>query len=187
MVTNAALIYRTRIIKQNKLLNSFGDEDIAHLREVVPIQKLGNVTMEESGNAPLQDIIVDNIGRLGENIKVKRAVTVATSSCNMFGIYGHGNPSGSIDNFVYGQYACIVTLRPSSNANKVDISNLARGLAQHVTGMNPKVIDLESESENSEDALLLQEYLLDDTLTVREILSRNEVEIVDFLRYECGE
>lgn len=41
--------------------------------------------------------------------------------------------------------------------------------------------------EVDETVLVNQEFLLDPDLTVREFLVQNSVEVVDFVRFECGE
>jgi len=41
--------------------------------------------------------------------------------------------------------------------------------------------------EVDETTLLNQEFLLDPDLTVREFVIQNNIEVVDFVRFECGE
>ncbi len=41
--------------------------------------------------------------------------------------------------------------------------------------------------EVDEHILVNQEFLLDSDMTVREFLIQNSVEVLDFVRYECGE
>lgn len=57
--------------------------------------------------------------------------------------------------------------------------------------MDPKKIGTPDEepSKNKEDEICLihQEYLLDESITVKEVLEENKLEIVDFKRFECGE
>ncbi|XP_041475519.1 elongation factor Ts, mitochondrial-like [Lytechinus variegatus] len=94
---------------------------------------------------------------------------------------------------------------------------LGRRLSQHVVGMNPLRIgvysppdpeELESKEsaqppdsdptdddapvpssspETETDEMVNQEYLLDPSLTVGELLLQENVEVVDFARFECGE
>lgn len=44
-----------------------------------------------------------------------------------------------------------------------------------------------SAPEVDETSLVNQEFLLDPDLTVRDFLLQNSVEVVDFVRFECGE
>ena len=87
----------------------------------------------------------------------------------------------------------MVALKPKQgDANLESVVHLANKMAQHVVGMNPRVISENiSENDASKDGevnevLLEQEYLLDDSVIVRDLLNREEVEVIDFVRYECG-
>lgn len=57
--------------------------------------------------------------------------------------------------------------------------------------MDPKKIGtaVEEPATNKDDEICLihQEYLLDESITVKEVLEENKLEIVDFKRFECGE
>ncbi len=44
-----------------------------------------------------------------------------------------------------------------------------------------------SSTEVDETVLMNQEFLLDPDLTVRDFLVQNSIEVVDFVRFECGE
>lgn len=44
-----------------------------------------------------------------------------------------------------------------------------------------------AEVEENEPALLLQKFMFNEDLTVKELLEENELEVLDFMRYECGE
>lgn len=43
--------------------------------------------------------------------------------------------------------------------------------------------------ENSDDetCLIFQEYLLDPSFTIEEVLKKNKVEVLDYVRFSCGE
>lgn len=43
------------------------------------------------------------------------------------------------------------------------------------------------DTSDEETVLLNQEFLLDPELTVREFLVQNSLEVIDFVRFECGE
>lgn len=59
------------------------------------------------------------------------------------------------------------------------------------SGMNPGTIGLESdpkaENPDEEKVLVHQEFLSDPEVTVSEVLQREGLSIVDFVRYETGE
>ena len=87
-----------------------------------------------------------------------------------------------------------MALRPKDSTTSLNsVKQLANKVAQHVVGMNPKVIAQDGSGKNdsaldgeTSDVLLEQEYLLDDSLTVKDFLEKEGVEVVDFVRYECG-
>ena len=180
-IAKGALEYKKRIIKQNSKINSFVEEDIAHLREIVPAHDLEDATVD---NQILKDSIVSAVGQLGENIILKRAVTLATPVTNSIAASSHGNISGYTGGFHYGKYAALVVVR---NNKGRDLKSLCTGLAQHVIGMKPMYIDKEPHHPEAELALLNQEYLLDSKITVRSLLEKYDTDIIDFVRYQCGE
>lgn len=57
--------------------------------------------------------------------------------------------------------------------------------------MDPKKIGTEDDepAKNKDDEICLihQEYILDENITVKEVLQENKLEITDFKRFECGE
>ncbi|XP_013083728.2 elongation factor Ts, mitochondrial-like [Biomphalaria glabrata] len=98
----------------------------------------------------------------------------------------------------------------------LSLSDLGSHLCQHIVGMNPRTIgeyiprekkeepveekplgdedEATSDTEGSskvveveDDRLLNQEFLLDTSMTVGELVSLNEVEILQFRRFACGE
>lgn len=68
---------------------------------------------------------------------------------------------------------------PPSPAEDQDVVDELDVLSSMPTRSEPEVDD--------ERILLNQEFLLDPGFTVREFLIQNSVEIVEFVRFECGE
>jgi translation elongation factor EF-Ts len=59
-----------------------------------------------------------------------------------------------------------------------------------VPGLNPQKIGSEDkpfEDMNEESFLIHQEYLLNNSYIVNEILAKNGIEIIDFKRFACRE
>jgi len=54
-------------------------------------------------------------------------------------------------------------------------------------GQEEEDVQFSKSEEVDEHTLVNQEFLLDPDMTVREFLIQNSVEVVDFVRYECGE
>ena len=180
-----ALNFRQRVIKQNALINSMAEQDIAHLREVIPSHDLEDVKLEEQS---VKEKVVSAITQLGENVVLNRAVTIATPKENVIGAYAHGNISGSVGDCLFGKYVALVVLKKGDKATENDdMKKLATGLAQHIVGMRPSFIDKDANDSDAELALLNQEYLLGGSVTVRKLLDRSNAMVIDFVRYQCGE
>ena len=191
-VVNAAMVKRKKIVDQNQKINAFGGQ-LEHLREVIPEHKLRNEELQNGSGETVGESVARTIGKLGENIKITKAVTLTTEVKNVIGSYVHGPFVTSSEGCSMGRFGGVVALKPKKDEATVDsILNLANKLAQHVVGMNPKVIAEDSSAHeaadegDTSDVLLEQEYLLDGSMTVKDLLNREEVEVVDFVRYECG-
>lgn len=130
-------------------------------------------------------------GKLGENMIMKRAAWVTVPSSMFIGSYMHGSqPSGvpSLANMAFGKYGALVMCKPNDNC-KSNVTELGRRLGQHVVGMSPLTMgSLEDESDgDTETRMLAQPFLLEPSLTVGQYLQPHDVEVLDFVRYECGE
>lgn len=191
-VANAAMVKRKKIVDQNQKINALAGE-LEHLREVIPEHKLRNEIIRDGEGETVAETVARTIGKLGENIKINKVVTMTTEVSNVIGNYAHGPFVTSLSGCSLGRYGGIVALKPKQgDANLESVLHLANRLAQHVVGMNPRVIS-EDVSENEAakdgevtDVLLEQEYLLDDSVIVKDLLNREGVEVIDFVRYECG-
>lgn len=191
-VANAAMVKRKKIVDQNQKINAFAGE-LEHLREVIPEHKLKNEQIQNGDGETVADTVARTIGKLGENIKINKAITMTTEASNVIGSYVHGPFVTSLGSCSLGRYGGMVAVKPRQSDADVDsVQRLANRLAQHVVGMNPSVI--EEDGSNNEavkdgeasNVLLEQEYLLDDSIIVKDLLNTEEVEVVDFVRYECG-
>lgn len=90
-----------------------------------------------------------------------------------------------------GKYGAIVAFKSTNNNSEPPI-NIQRNLCQHIVGMKPQkigVLDVDEPNESKDDEICLihQEYLLDPDVTVRDVLVEQNLEIIDFQRFECGE
>lgn len=191
-IANVAVLKRKKIVDQNQKINAFGSQ-LEHLREVIPEHKLRNEKIQNSNGETVGDSVTRTIGKLGENIKINKVVTMTTEETNAIGRYVHGSFVTSSEGCFLGRYGGIVVIKPKHDEVNVDsILNLANKLAQHVVGMNPAVIseqdreNKEAELGDSSNVLLEQDYLLDEKVTVKDLVEKEQVEVVDFVRYECG-
>lgn len=95
-----------------------------------------------------------------------------------------------------GKYGAIIALEPNPPRqdvegdqvkNKDELTQIGKQLAQHIIGMNPLTIEPKNEIVESEPtALLQQQFIFDDELTVSDFLRDENVKIIDFVRVECG-
>lgn len=74
---------------------------------------------------------------------------------------------------------------PEQPAQEVKEAN--EGTVPDDTEDNESGFIAKSNTDVDETALMNQEFLLDPDLTVRDFLVQNSVEVVDFVRFECGE
>ncbi|KAL7753552.1 Elongation factor Ts, mitochondrial [Sorochytrium milnesiophthora] len=156
----------------------------------------------ESGKT-VQDGIVDAIGRLGENISLRRAavvVTAADESPVVVGGYVHGTDAALSANHL-GRVGALVTLRrptaqPASNAadDEEHVRNFAKQLARVVVGFNPA-----DRQAFLDTPFIFRNPLLDAAmaakatggqegqLVVRDALAAIRLDVQDHVRYELGE
>ncbi|XP_030761156.1 elongation factor Ts, mitochondrial [Sitophilus oryzae] len=137
----------------------------------------------------LADKLALVIGSVGENATLKRAVCLKVN--NDVSLEGYAHPSGkSRNNVLLGRLGGIVAIKSQNNSQE-NLEEIAKGLCQHVVGMAPKRIGNPegepAENKDEEDCLIFQEYLLEDGVKIKDFLEENQVEVVDFKRFECGE
>lgn len=65
-------------------------------------------------------------------------------------------------------------------------------LCQHVIGMNPikvgdPTIDEPLDNVDDETIMLYQEFLFNPALSIQQLLQNEQIEILDFVRFEMGE
>ncbi|XP_037740179.1 elongation factor Ts, mitochondrial isoform X2 [Chelonia mydas] len=140
----------------------------------------------------LSDQLALAIGKLGENMAIKRAAWVAVPATYYIGSYVHGalpadNPS--LPNMVLGKYGALVICQASEQSQKSNLADLGRRLGQHVVGMAPlSVGSLEDEpGGDTETKMLAQPFLLDPSITLGQYVQPQGVSVLDFVRFECGE
>ncbi|KAK7810743.1 hypothetical protein U0070_027471 [Myodes glareolus] len=136
----------------------------------------------------LKDHLALAIGKLGENMILKRAAWVKVPSGFYVGSYVHGvTQSPSLHNLVLGKYAALVVCEICEQS--ANLQDVGRRLGQHVVGMAPlSVGSLDDEpGGETETRMLSQPYLLDPSITLGQYVQPQGVSVVDFVRFECGE
>lgn len=133
------------------------------------------------------------IGTVGENASLKRAICYKTPETIHLCAYVHPAPEKSATEgiSVLGKYGAIAAFN-SNNDKTEEILSVHRKICQHIVAMKPEKIgdaevDNPSKNKDDEKCLIHQEFILDPELTIGEILQENNVKIIDFQRFECGE
>uniref|UniRef100_T1GPU6 Elongation factor Ts, mitochondrial n=1 Tax=Megaselia scalaris TaxID=36166 RepID=T1GPU6_MEGSC len=131
-----------------------------------------------------------NLKAEDENASLRRAICFKTNNYMKLYGYAHPSPVNEMREGIthVGKFGTIVAFNGEGSIPL----DLQRNLCQHIVGMNPKKIgeagkDKPVENKDDETTLIFQEYLVDNEKTVEEVLKENNVSIVDYQRYECGE
>ncbi|XP_026863646.2 elongation factor Ts, mitochondrial [Electrophorus electricus] len=131
------------------------------------------------------DQLALTIGRLGENISVRRAVSFGIPANWHIGSYVHGAVM-EISSMPMGRYGALVVFQggPEGQAE-----TMGKKLGQHIVGEAPITLgNIEDQScGESETRLLPQTFLMDPRYTVGQYLRLQNAHVFDFMRYKCGE
>lgn len=150
-------------------------------------ERLGS--LHTSQGKTLAEQLVLMIGTVGENATLRRAECWKASPGTILSGYTH--PSlNTVSAYSAGKYGGILAYK-SENKDEAT-ATIGRQICQHIVGMNPTKIgkeDVDKPEKDSDDetCLIYQDYLLDPTVSAGSILKENKIEIVDFMRFECGQ
>ncbi|CAJ1051089.1 elongation factor Ts%2C mitochondrial [Xyrichtys novacula] len=135
--------------------------------------------------ASLADCVALTIGRLGENMSVKRAVTLSVPAEWNVSSYVHGGVSGQTD-VAMGRYGALVVFQGGKDGEQ---HTLGRKLGQHIVGEAPLTLGNMDDLPcgESETRLLPQTFLGDPSRTVAEFLRGQQARVLDFVRFQRGE
>ncbi|XP_062979192.1 elongation factor Ts, mitochondrial [Elgaria multicarinata webbii] len=153
--------------------------------------ELSQLRIEPDGSL-LSDQLALAIGKLGENMVIKRAAWVSVPENLFIGSYVHGAfPEGnpSLSNMMFGKYGALVICSPSEECQKSNFTELGWRLGQHVVGMAPISVGSPEDEPggDSETKMLAQPFLLDPTISLGQYVQPTGVSVLDFVRFECGE
>lgn len=149
---------------------------------------LKSITLNDGKS--LSDHLALIIGKVGENASLRRATCFrSTDMRTTLAAFTHPPVKNTKAAVQMGKFGAIVAVQGTSATTATE---LKRNICQHIVGMNPQQIgnidvDKPTESKDDETCLIWQEYLLEPSITVGELLAENNIEIVDFHRFECGE
>ncbi|XP_077583141.1 elongation factor Ts, mitochondrial [Stigmatopora nigra] len=154
-----------------------------YIKSLLASDELSKLSM--SDGAPLADQVALNIGRLGENMSVRRAVTISFPTEWHIGSYVHGGMASQTQ-MAMGRYGALVVFQGGKEEER---GILGRKLGQHVVGEAPTLLGNMDDLPcgESETRLLPQTFLGDPSRTVAQFLKGQEARVLDFVRFQCGE
>ncbi|XP_055014782.1 elongation factor Ts, mitochondrial-like [Boleophthalmus pectinirostris] len=154
-----------------------------YVKSLLGGEDLSKLTLTEG--VTLADHVAFVIGRLGENMSVKRAVTLGVPSDWHIGSYVHGSVPGQAE-VVMGRYGALVVFQGGPAGEE---GALGRKLGQHVVGEAPVALGNMEDLPcgEGETRLLAQTFLGDPSRTVAQFLKGKQARVLDFVRFQCGE
>jgi len=183
-------------------------------KEIVYKNDLLKLSSSADKTRVIGDDLALAIGNLGENIILRRATVFNVPQGQYLGWYLHGaDVAHSIEKCKFGKYGALVNFKMNREECKFEPHDIGRQLAQHVVGMKPTSIGelpkeevqqpsssssetetkIEEKNEqkvqldDGETRLLYQEFLMKPDSRVIDFLKEHKVEVIDFIRFECGE
>lgn len=139
----------------------------------------------------LSDGLALMIGSVGENASLRRAVCFKVPESVQLHGMAYPTENNTVANegqIQFGTYGTVLGLKSSET-----ISNeVSKNICLQIIGMNPVKIgnteqDKPAEDKEEESCLIYQEYIFEPTLTVGEYLEQNQITVLDFQRFRCGE
>lgn len=131
-------------------------------------------------DAEIETQIVKAMGTIGEKISLRRSILYPINLRSILGLHSHSAhalPTG------VGKIGTIVRLAAKeelvTKVNEKSV-NFANKIAQHISGFSPQTIS------GGEEALLAQQFLFGGG-TVKDVLDKEGMEVIEFTRWELGE
>ncbi|XP_006807625.1 elongation factor Ts, mitochondrial [Neolamprologus brichardi] len=154
-----------------------------YVKSVLSSDDLSKLSVGEGTS--LADQVALTIGRLGENMSLKRAVTVGIPAEWKIGSYIHGGISTQTE-VAMGRYGALVVFQGGKEGEQ---EMLGRKLGQHIVGESPLSLGNMDDLPcgESETRLLPQTFLADPSRTVAQFLRGQQARVLDFVRFQCGE
>ncbi|XP_066522206.1 elongation factor Ts, mitochondrial [Hoplias malabaricus] len=152
-------------------------------KSVLFAEDLSKLTMVDGPS--VADQMALTIGRLGENISIRRAVSIGVPADWHIGSYVHGAVTGQ-SSMPMGRYGALVVFQGGPEDQS---EALGKKLGQHIVGEAPVALGNMEDLPcgESETRLLPQTFLLEPKYTVGQYLTLHNARVLDFIRYKCGE
>lgn len=149
---------------------------------------LKNLVLEDGKTLAEQLALL--IGNVGENLLLRRATCFKVADTVQLAGAAHPEPADVDTNAIrMGKYGSIIAFKASESDTTDDVT---KKICQQVIGLNARKVgdfekDKPSADKDQEPCLIYQEYLMDPSKSVHEFLAENNIAVLDFERFECGE
>lgn len=168
-----------------------------HPKHLLTKDDLNTLGFMNEDSKTIGDQVALNIGSLGENMSVGRAMILSYESGTQLSWYMHGSLNEPKNGCHFGKYGAMVNFSMSKFNDNYKPFDLGRQVAQHIVGMRPsKMGKLPKEKEDpsktiklddNETRLLYQEFLMKPKIRVLDFLNENHIVLNDYVRVQCGE
>lgn len=140
----------------------------------------------------LSDELALTIGSLGENASFKRAVCFKVPESVQLTGLAYPTPENTLadsDNSVhFGMHGAILGLKsPQELPQELKKNICLQIVGMKATKIGNKELDKPNADKDEEQCLIYQEFIFDPTCSVGDVLEQNQIDIVDYQRFQCGE
>lgn len=146
------------------------------------------LSIDARSDGSVADLVAKTVGHLSENIVIQRGCVLSVAKgtiCSLAynSVSSPGEPVGM------GTYAALVHLLPTDARTDLApdlVRVLGNRLCQHVIGASPQAV-YPGGSVDGSQALVEQNFVLDESRKVGDMLKESGVEVTTFIRYALGE
>ena len=139
----------------------------------------------EHDSRTLADMTAEFVGFLAENLVLQRACVMCASQGVLCG-HVYGNQLLDPHGFKMGKYAALLHLQPNDDDFSGDPQILGKNISQHIIGMNPEVVEEDGVVDPAK-VLTKQGFVLDDSVSIGDMLASHGARVTKFVRYAVGE
>ncbi|CAJ0577079.1 unnamed protein product, partial [Mesorhabditis spiculigera] len=185
------------------LLRTLVDATLQHAEKTVASsgstlqkQNFDVETVKSDDGKTLKEIVAMAVGRLGENISMRRVEAYYAPEGSV--LYGGSHPKEGTDEYPMGRFVSVVAIARAPSA-QFPTERLANQLCQHIIGMRSETLGtpaVQSKDTKKEEAttnidaeetqLLRQAFMLNPSQTVYEYVTGHHAKVLDFARAELG-
>lgn len=144
-------------------------------------------TIEIGSSKTLADTTAEVVGFLGEKLVLQRACVWSAARGSIFGHVYNDQPQDPAVIRV-GKYAAMVHLQTITEVSEFGLDDLGKNLCQQVIAMNPRVVRPGVDGvEDPSQILTKQEFVLDESMNVGDMIASHGASVTKFVRYAVGQ